>query len=152
MEAMLWWDKPCPSPLLLSVCASCPLLHKQHHSLFPFSPQSETFKPMSQKRKKKIFPESSRQAEHVSDPPAYVFPVCMCMMCVLVGSPECGVTDGYEASRERWEPNPSLLQEQPVLFSIETPIQSPRCYKLLTRVEYIMNGYVQSRFLLRSLK
>lgn len=67
-------------------------------------------------------------------------------------APKTGVTDGYEASRERWEPNPSLLQEQPVLFSIETPIQSPRCYKLLTRVEYIMNGYVQSRFLLRSLK
>jgi hypothetical protein len=33
-------------------------------------------------RKKKIFPESSRQAEHVSDPPAYVFPVCMSFLSV----------------------------------------------------------------------
>lgn len=53
------------------------------------------------------------------------------------GAPETGVTDSYPGQCGCWEPNPGLLQEQPVLFSTEPPLQPPQCYKLLIRVEYI---------------
>lgn len=53
--------------------------------------------------------------------------VCMCTM-FLKGHkvPGTGFTDGSDLPSECWEPNPGLLEDQPVLLSTEASLQPPK--------------------------
>lgn len=64
--------------------------------------------------------------------------VCACTKCIQCpqrpeegfGSSETGIADGYLLPRRCWEPNPGLLQEQPMCLMAEPSLQPQPCREL----------------------